>query len=135
MERRKIQPKNFTPALGAYSHGTAVEFGTHALIFVTGQIAVDAKGEVVAPGDAAAQTEFVFENIKTILAEAGSSLEDVVKVQIIVTNIADFPKISPVRNKFLAKNAPASTLFEVRNLVREGCVVEIEVIAVANRLH
>ncbi|MDX2027581.1 MAG: RidA family protein [Alphaproteobacteria bacterium] len=135
MKRRKIQPPNFTPAMGAYSHGMAVELGAHAIVFVTGQIAVDAEGAVVAPNDAAAQTEFIFKNIQTILAAADASLDDVVKAQIFVTDIKDFSKISPIRNLYFAKSEPVSTLVEVRNLVKEGCVVEIEVIAMIERLN
>jgi len=130
MRRHKIQPSDFTPPIGAYSHGLAVDLGHATMIFVTGQIAVDANGMVVAPNDAAAQTEFIFKNIQTILIAGGSSLDDVVKTQIFVTNIADFSEISPIRNRYFAKNEPVSTLVEVRNLVREGCVVEIEVIAI-----
>jgi reactive intermediate/imine deaminase len=133
LKRKEIRPRGLTPAMGAYSHGLSVDVGAAKLVFVTGQIAVNAKGKIVAPNDAAAQSEFIFKNIKKILAEAGASLKDVVKAQIFVTNMSDFAKISPVRDRYFATSRPVSTLVEVRSLVRKGCVVEIEVIAVTGR--
>ncbi len=131
LKRRKIKLDNFTPTMGAYSHGMAIDLGGSTLILVTGQIAVDAKGAVVAPGDATTQTEFIFNNIQKILAAADSSLDDVIKAQIFVTNISDFSMICPIRNRFFAKSEPVSTLVEVRHLAREGCVVEIDVVAIS----
>lgn len=131
MSRTQITPENFTPTMGAYSHGLSVSLTPSSrMIFVTGQIAMNAAGEVIAPNDAVAQTEFVFENIKSILAAAQASLDDVVKVQIFLTNMEDFSKVSPIRNRYLERAKPVSTLVEVNRLVKDGCCVEIEVIAV-----
>ena len=127
---QQIQPKDFTPTIGAYSHGITVPLPGADLIFVTGQIAMDSDGNVVAPNDAEKQTEFIFENIQKILNEAGATLDNVVKAQIFLTNMNDFSKVSPVRNKYFANSKPVSTLVEVSKLVKEGCCVEIEVIAV-----
>ena len=127
---KQIQPKEFTKTIGAYSHGMRVPLVDAELIFVTGQIAMDSDGNVVCPNDPERQAEFVFNNIRTILDEAGASFKDVVKAQIFVTNMDDFPKISSVRNKYFSESKPVSTLVEVNRLVKEGCCVEIEVIAV-----
>ena len=127
---KQIQPEDFTPTIGAYSHGITVPLPGADLIFVTGQIAMDASGNVVAPGNAEKQAEFVFENIGKILNEAGASFKDVVKAQIFVTNMEHFPQISAVRNRYFGESKPVSTLVEVSRLVKEGCCVEIEVIAV-----
>ncbi len=133
-DRAQIVPENFTPTMGAYSHGLSVKLTpTSRMIFVTGQIAMDEKGAVVAPNDAATQTEFVFENIKKILAAGNASLNDVVKVQIFLTDIKDFSKVSPIRNRYLEAARPVSTLLEVSKLVKEGCCVEIEVVAVTEK--
>ena len=112
-----------------YSHGIAVPIGDKEMIFVTGQIAMDKNGIAIAPNDIEKQTVFVFESIETILKEAGSSLDDVVKVVIYVTNINDFSKISPIRNKYLARSKPVSTLVEINSTVKDGCDIEIDVIA------
>lgn len=126
----QIIPNTFTPTMGAYSHGIKVPLPGADMIFVTGQIAMDSDGNVVAPFDTEKQTEFVFQNIQAILNEAGASLDDVVKAQIFLTNMNDFSKVSPIRNKYFVNSKPVSTLVEVNKLVKEGCCVEIEVIAI-----
>ena len=130
MKKVKINSSDFAKRLGAYSHGYAVEVGDATLIFTTGQIALDKNGNVVSPGDAVKQAEFIYQSLEKILRKAGATLDDVIKTTVYVTNMADFPKISAVRNQFLKNSEPASSLVEVSKLVKEGCVVEIEVIAV-----
>ena len=129
-DRRPIAPADFTPTIGAYSHGLVVHVGGSELIFVTGQIAMGSDGAVVCPGDASGQAEFIFENIRRILEEAGSGMDDVVKVQIFLTNIDDFSKVSPVRNRYLERSKPVSTMLEVSRLVKPDCCIEVEVVAV-----
>lgn len=102
------------------------------MIFVSGQLAMDAEGNPVAPDDISAQTRYIFENIKTILMNAGAVLEDVVKVQIFLTDISTFPQVSAVRNEYLENIKPVSTLVEISHTVKEGCDVEIEVTAITD---
>jgi len=97
---------------------------------VTGQLAIDAAGNVVAPFDATRQTEFIFELIGSILATAGMGCEHVVRAQTYLTNMADFEKFSAVRNRHFGASRPASTLLEVKGLAKAGCCVEIEVTAI-----
>lgn len=133
MDREQLSPDDFTQVMGAYSHGLKVDVGNSEMIFVTGQIAMDKDGDAVAPDDIAKQTEFVFENIQKVLAEADSTLADVVKVVVYVTNMADFKIISPIRNKYLADSKPVSTLIEINKTVKEGCNIEIDVIAIKKK--
>ena len=126
----KINPPNFTKAVGAYSQGLKVDIGDKAMVFVSGQLAMDPDGNPVAPEDISAQTRYIFENIKTILMNAGAGLEDVVKVQIFLTDISQFSQVSAVRNEYLDHIRPVSTLVEISRTVRDGCDVEIEVIAI-----
>src|SRR3989344_3946864 len=112
--KTKINSSEFAQRLGAYSHGYKVDLGSAELIFTTGQIALDKKGEVVSPNNVVGQAEFIFQSLEKILEEAGSSLEDVVKATIFVTDMNDFPKISQVRNKYFKKSEPVSTLVEVK---------------------
>lgn len=132
MKKTKLTPDSFTPTMGAYSHGMKVEIGDTNWIFVTGQIAMDSNGDVVSD-DIEIQTKFVFENIKKILSEASASFDDVVKAQIFLTDINDFSKVSPIRNEYFENSEPVSTLVEVSSLVKEGCKIEIEVIAIAKK--
>jgi 2-iminobutanoate/2-iminopropanoate deaminase len=128
--KTKINPPNFTKTVGAYSQGLKVEIGDKSMIFVSGQLAMDANGNPVAPNDISAQTRYIFENIKIILGHVGAALEDVVKVQIFLTDISKFPLVSGVRNEYLDNIRPVSTLVEISRTVKEGCDVEIEVIAI-----
>ena len=133
MKKTKINSSEFAQRLGAYSHGYKVEIGDTVLIFTTGQIALDKNGQVLYPDDPAKQAEFIYESLQKILNQAGASLDDVVKTTVFVTNMNDFPKISAIRNKYFKTAEPVSTLVEVKNLVKPGCRVEIEVIAVKQK--
>ncbi len=133
MKKQKINSPEFAERMGAYSHGYKIEIGDTVLIFTTGQIAMDKNGTVLYPDDPTKQAEFVFESLQKILNQAGASLDDVVKATIFVTDMNDFAQISKVRNKYFKNSEPVSTLVEVKKLVKEGCRVEIEVIAVKER--
>jgi len=111
----------------------AVDVGDCEMIFTTGQLAMDSEGNAVAPTDIEKQTEYVFENLKKILAEAGATLGDIVKVTIFVTHIEDYPKISAIRNRYLAESKPTSTLVEIIRTVKPGCDIEIEAIAIRKK--
>jgi reactive intermediate/imine deaminase len=130
MKKTLIHPTGHPAPRGAYSPGLLVEHGGSRTLYVTGQLAIDPDGKVVAPYDAAAQTEYVFGLIGAILEAAGMSFGDVVKVQTFLTHMPDFEKFSPIRNRFFSDTRPVSTLLEVKGLAREGCCVEIEVVAV-----
>jgi 2-iminobutanoate/2-iminopropanoate deaminase len=130
MKKTLIYPAGHPAPRGAYSPGLLVEHNDgSSTLFLTGQLAVDPSGNVVAPFDAAAQTEYVFALIESILGAAGMGFGDVVKVQTFLTHMPDFEKFSAVRNRFFADSRPVSTLVEVKGLAREGCCVEIEVVA------
>lgn len=129
LTKKDLSPKDFTVKTGSYSHGLSVNVNGTKFIFVTGQIAMDANGEVVCPNDAAGQADFIFNNIQKILNEDRASLDDVVKTQIFITDMKLFGQVSPVRNKYFAKSQPVSTMVEVNALVTPGCLLEIEVIA------
>lgn len=132
MFKESLMPEGGAEIMGAYSHGIKVDLGSSEMIFVTGKIAQDSNGNVVCE-DIEGQTEYVFECIKKILKEANSSLDDVVKTQIFLTDINDFSKVSPIRNKYFANSKPVSTLVEVNNLVKKDCKIEIEVIAIVKK--
>lgn len=129
MKRTIIVPEGFAATRGAYSPGILLDLGGSQMLFATGQLAVDPSGNVIAPGDATAQTEYVFKLIGEILTAAGMTFDHVVRAQTYLTNIDDFPKFSAVRNHYLGTARAASTLLEVKGLARPGCCVEIEITA------
>lgn len=133
MIKTKINSNEFAKRLGAYSHGYSVNIGDTRLIFTTGQIALNKDGNVLYPGDPVKQAEFIYESLQKILNEAGATLDDVVKTTVFLTDMNDFAKMSPIRNKYFKNSEPVSTLVEVSKLVKPGCCVEIEIIAVKQK--
>jgi 2-iminobutanoate/2-iminopropanoate deaminase len=127
--KTRLNPPN-TNAMGAYSQGMKIDLGNSFMVLLSGQIAIDAAGKAVAPHDIEKQTRHIFEGIKTVLAQAEASIEDVVKAQIFLTDMSQFPKVSAVRNEYFAKVKPVSTLVEISRTVKEGCDIEIEVMAI-----
>jgi enamine deaminase RidA (YjgF/YER057c/UK114 family) len=130
VKKTLVYPANHPAPRGAYSPGLLVEHNGSSTLYLTGQLAVDRDGNVVAPFDAAAQTEFVFKLIGSVLEAAGMGFGDIVKVQTYLTHMPDYPKFTAVRDRFFANSKPASTLLEVKGLAREGCCVEIEALAI-----
>jgi 2-iminobutanoate/2-iminopropanoate deaminase len=128
-----ITPNNFTKTIGAYSHGIKVTLDNCEMLYVTGQIAMDSKGNVISPNEPDKQAEFIFNNIDKILTEAGFSMDNVIKAQIFLTNINDFSKVSEIRNKYFKNSKPVSTLVEVSSLVKKDCCIEIEVTAIKEK--
>ena len=135
MKKSFIAPVGQAAPRGAYTPAIRIDLGSATMLFVTGQLALDGNGKVVAPHDATAQTEFIFGLLAPILAEAGMSFADVVRAQTYLTDIADFAKFSVVRNRFLGESRPASTLLEVKALAQPGCCVEIEITAIKANSH
>ena len=127
--RQELNNEHFPEPIGAYSNGLSIPIGDRKLVLLTGQQAIKENGEAAFPNDPAKQTEFIFERIESLLKEAGASLDDSVKVVIYVTSMDDFKEISPIRNKFLGKSRPVSTLVEVNRLTIPWCVVEIDLTA------
>ncbi len=133
MKKTIINPDTIAPPVSKYSHAVRIETGDTAFIFVAGQIALDPNGNLVGENDIVRQTEFIFEQIATILQAAGGSLGDVVKANIYTTDMSQYGKVAEVRNRYFADNPPATTFVEVSKLVREGWMVEIEVVAAAQK--
>jgi 2-iminobutanoate/2-iminopropanoate deaminase len=126
-----INPKSMAKSQG-YSQAIAISGGK--IIFTSGQVALNAKGELVGAGDLKAQTVQAFENLKTVLAASGATFSDVVKFGYFVKDYdpAKVAVIRSVRDSYLPKvqPPPASTLVGVQSLFREDVLIEIEAIAV-----
>lgn len=111
----------------AISHYTdAVRFAD--LLFISGMTAHNERNELVGEGDAALQTRQILENIGKVLAAAGATFADVLKVTVYLTDIEDRKLINPVRQEFFGAARPASTLVEVSKLALPGMKVEIEAV-------
>src|SRR5215471_13521335 len=109
------------PPTAAYSH--AVRAGD--LLFVTGQLGVDPGSNTLVPGGAVAQTRRVMENLKTVLASAGTSLDRAVMVRIYLTNFAEYQAMNAeYARHFAPGRLPARTTVGVTALAL-GAAVEI----------
>ncbi len=106
---------------------------TDTLVFTSGQLPIDpATGEIVAR-NIQEETRQVLANLKEILVEAGSSLENVVKATVFITNMDDFPEVNEVYEEFFPKQAlPARSCVGVSELAK-GARVEIEAIALIGK--
>jgi enamine deaminase RidA (YjgF/YER057c/UK114 family) len=103
-------------------------------LYIAGQVAFDVQGNVVGKGDVRAQTEQVFRNLKTALESAGASFADVVKMNWYVRDVSQVAIYREVREQFLGTGPrPASTLVEVKGLVRDDLLIEVEAIAAPRR--
>lgn len=99
------------------------------VVIVSGQAAIDDAGEIVGPDDFDAQAEQVFANLKRVLEAAGSSLDQVVKVTIYLTDMSNFPKIVDLRARHFTRPWPADTIVGVTALALPELQIEIEATA------
>jgi enamine deaminase RidA (YjgF/YER057c/UK114 family) len=130
MSIERIQPPNLHGPT-AYAHVARVTGGS--LIFIAGQVPVNAAGEVVGKGDFAAQVEQVFSNLTSALAAAGADWSNVVKVvQYIPSYDAERhrPALGAVRQKYMVPEyLPVSTLLGIQALASPDFLIEIDAIA------
>jgi reactive intermediate/imine deaminase len=126
----RVNPSAVAAPIGTYSHAVRVDTEDCAWIYVSGQIAQDAEGTLVGPGDLRAQTEQVFENLSRILEANGASFEHVVKLQTYFTTLEDLAGSREVRARYLPTEPPASTAVRVAALVVPEAMIEVDVVAV-----
>jgi reactive intermediate/imine deaminase len=124
---QRMNPPGLSTPTG-YSHVVSATGGR--TIYVSGQVAFDAKGQLVGKDDLRAQTQQVFANLETALKAAGASFDDVVKTNYYMLDASQVQVVRDIRTKYFTKALPASTLVEVRRLANPDFLIEIEVIAV-----
>ncbi len=113
---------------GAFSAG--VEAPAGRTVYVSGQVSMDADGNVVGEGDVARQTEKVLENVKAVLEAAGGEMEDIVKVTVFILDMAQYDEIHEVRRRYFSEPYPASSMVEVSALIDPRLLIEIEAVVV-----
>lgn len=99
------------------------------LVFLSGQAAIDEQGAVVGVDDFDAQAAQTFANIGRVLEAAGSSMQQIVKVTIYLTDMDNFPKILELRERHFTPPYPADTIVEISALGLPELMIEVDVIA------
>ena len=114
------------PPVGPYSQGIKAR----GFIFVAGEKGMDPVTKKIVPGGIEPETRRTLENIKAILEEAGSNMDQVVSTFVFMTNLTDFEKMNKVYTEYFKVNPPGRTTVEVKSLPA-GAHVEITVTALA----
>ena len=129
MTTQKSSVRFLNRAPAGYSH--VVEARGGRTLYIAGQLALDADGNLVGAGDFRAQIKQVFANLNARLEEAGATFKDVVKLNYYLTDASDLQALREARDSYVNQAAPpASTLVVVKQLVRPEYLCEVEAIAV-----
>jgi 2-iminobutanoate/2-iminopropanoate deaminase len=128
VEKRQINPWTWQDRSG-FSQAWRVD-GAESVVFLAGQGPVSADGELVGEGEFDAQVRQTFENMKTVLTQAGASLESVVKLTVYLTDIGMLGDYGRLRAEAFPGAPAASTAVQVGALALPGMMIEVEAIAV-----
>lgn len=124
MQKEVISTDNSPKAIGPYSQ--AIRFDN--LMFISGQIPINPKTGEIVSGDIGKQTEQVLENLKNILVAGGSTLQNVVRTTIYLTNIDDYAMVNETYARYFENLPPARSTVEVSRIPK---AVSIEIDAIA----
>ena len=123
-----LAPETLSQPFG-YSH--VVDSPASRVIYISGQVPLDAEGHLVGEGDFEAQTRQVFENLTRALEAADASWDDVVKLQYFLRDVGEIASVRAIRDEYVdTEHPPASTLVEVSALFRDDVLIEIEAVAI-----
>jgi len=132
MEITIVNPQSLVKPRG-YNHGIKTSGGS-SLLFLGGQVAWDREGNLIGEGDIVRQFDKALENIIAVVKEAGGKPENIVKLNLFVTDkrayLARSQELGVAYRKYMGKHFPAMTLVEVKSLYEEGTLIEIEGLAV-----
>ena len=131
MEKNNINPPELARPSG-FTHGILTTGGR--LLFLSGQTASDANGQIVAPGNLVAQYEQVLHNLKAVVEMAGGTMQDIVQITIFVQNrdeyLAHLKELGKVHQALFGRYYPATALLEISRFFQDEALIEIQGIAV-----
>ncbi len=128
MDKTQVNPWSWQDAFG-FSQAWRINDGS-SLIFLSGQGPLNSDGQVVGEGDFEAQTRQTFDNLATVLEQAGATFADVVKIGVYLTDIGRLPDFVRIKADYIAGPQPASTAIGVASLAMTSMMLEVEAIAV-----
>ena len=123
MSKQPIHTDNAPSAIGTYSQ--AIKCGN--LVFMSGQIPLDPATMEIVDGDFEARTRRVFENLKAVAEEAGASLDQIVKLNVYLTDLANFATVNSVMSEYFSEPYPARAAVGVASLPKD---VDVEAEAI-----
>lgn len=124
MNREPVHTDKAPKAIGPYEQAIKA----NGLVYTSGQIPIDPKTGNFAPGDIKEQTRQVLENLKAVLAAAGSSLDRVVKATVFLKRMSDFAAMNEIYAEYLGSAKPARSTVAVADLPRDA-LLEIDLVA------
>jgi 2-iminobutanoate/2-iminopropanoate deaminase len=95
-------------------------------LFISSQTAIDGSGQIIGVGDFGAQAQQAFENLGRVLRAGGSSLRNIIKVTIFLTDMSNFEKVVDLRGQWFTPPYPADTIVEVSSLYSAEAMIEVE---------
>lgn len=113
-----------------FERGTVMEYGDRAHVFISGTASINNKGEVMHVGDVVKQTQRMWENVETLLAEGETSFEDVMQIVVYLRDTADY---EVVRDMFAERYPNIPTVIALAPVCRPTWLIEMECIAVKKR--
>lgn len=111
-------------------YSRAVKVGN--IIEVTGTVSVDDNSNLVGGNSAYEQTKYIIEKIEKVLRRAGSSLKDVIRTRLFVTDISRWEEYGKAHGEFFKDIKPCTTMIEVKGLIAPEYLIEIEATAIMN---
>ena len=127
MMSQSFNPPSVWTPFGAFSMG--VVQGEGQVVYLKGQVALNAEGEIVGTGDMTLQVRTVLNNIQLVLAHVGGEMSDIISLTQYVTDIEAFMAAGLVRSEFFQAPFPVTTTVEVSRLYHPDLMVEITAIA------
>jgi 2-iminobutanoate/2-iminopropanoate deaminase len=127
MQKEIISTKDAPQAIGPYSQ--AIRFGN--LIFASGQIPIEPETGKILKGDIKGQTKLILENLNNVLAAGGSSLDNVLRTTIFLTDLEDYPAVNETYAQYFNDLPPARSTVQVEKLPMDA-QIEIDAIACIN---
>lgn len=114
-----------------YSQAAVIDLGSSTMVIMSGQVPLDKEGKLVGKDDISQQAQQVFRNIKNIVEEMGGTMNDIVKLTYLLTDLTQIQSIRSIRDQYInMQKPPASTLAQVSKLFRDDVLIEIEATAV-----